>query len=158
MLEREIIPSCWFALGNLYQNIGRYDESINAYKNVIATYEHPLQSEYVDEIVVNTHFILGNLYLELLQLPEAMENYHKAIQLFPDSDQTPWAKYHIGDIHLKNNQKDQALKIFGELSELAKKNPDALWGPMAEERHSRILNDLKFDKYLSRVPGSGTSP
>lgn len=158
MLEREIIPSCWFALGNLYQNIGRYDESINAYKNVIATYEHPLQSEYVDEIVVNTHFILGNLYLELSQLPEAMENYHKAIQLFPDSDQTPWAKYHIGDIHLKNNQKDQALKIFGELSELAKKNPDALWGPMAEERHSRILNDLKFDKYLSRVPGSGISP
>ncbi len=152
MLEREIVPECWFALGNLYQGIGQYDNSINAYKNVLNFYEHPLQSKNVDEYVVDTHFILGNLYLELNQLPEALETFNNAIELFPDSEQTPWAKYHKGEIYTKNNQKDKALKIFEELIEAAKKSPDALWGPLAAESHKAILNDLQFDKYLKRTP------
>ena len=150
MLEREIIPACWFALGNLYQGIGRYDDSINAYKKVISTYEHPLQSEHVDQIIINTYFVMGNLYLELNQLPEAADTYREAIKLYPQSDKTPWAKYHLGEIFLKNDQKDRALEIFQELVKEAKKFPDALWGPMAEERAQRILNDLEFDKYLTR--------
>ncbi|MCP4756250.1 MAG: tetratricopeptide repeat protein [Proteobacteria bacterium] len=155
MLEREIIPSCWFALGNLYQGIGRYDASINAYKKVLSSYEHPLQSMNVDETIIETYFILGNLYLELNQLPEAMEIFNQAIRLFPDSDKTPWAKYHKGEIFVKNNEKDKALIIFEELMEAAKKSPDALWGPMARDSHQLILNDLKFDKYLKRTPGAG---
>ncbi|MCG8338982.1 MAG: tetratricopeptide repeat protein [Proteobacteria bacterium] len=152
MLEREIVPECWFALGNLYQGIGQYDDSIDAYKNVLNFYEHPLQSKNVDEYVMDTHFILGNLYLELNQLPEALETYNNAIRLFPDSDKTPWAKYYKGEIFVKNNQKDEALKIFEELIEDAKKTPEALWGPLATESHRTILNDLQFDRYLNRTP------
>jgi tetratricopeptide (TPR) repeat protein len=154
MLEREIVPECWFALGNLYQGIGQYDNSINAYKNVLNFYEHPLQSKNVDEYVVDTHFILGNLYLELNQLPEALETFNNAINLFPDSDQTPWAKYHKGEIYTKNNQKDKALTIFEELIDAAKKAPEALWGPLAAESHKAILNDLQFDRYLKRTPSA----
>lgn len=152
IMEREIIPSCWFALGNLYQGIGQYDDSIEAYKNVLNAYEHPLQSEFVDEKVVETYFILGNMYKDLNQLPEAMEMYSEAIRLFPKSEKTPWAKYYQGEIYLKNEMKDQALKIFEELMKSAEKNPNALWGPMASEMHKQILNDLKFDKYLSHTP------
>jgi len=152
VLEREIIPSCWFALGTLYQGIGRYDDSIGAYRNVLRSYEHPLQSEFVDEIVVETYFILGNLYRELNQLPEAMETYNEAIRLFPKSEKTPWAKYHKGEIFVKYNQKDKALLIFEDLMKEAKDHPDALWGPMAREIHRSILNELKFDKYLKRSP------
>lgn len=152
MLEREIVPECWFALGNLYQGIGQYDDSINAYKNVLNYYEHPLQSEAVDEYVMDTHFILGNLYLELNQLPEALETYNNAIRLFPQSDKTPWAKYYKGEIFIKNEQKDKALKIFEELIEESKDAPDALWGPLAAESHKAILNDLQFDQYLKRTP------
>ncbi len=152
MLEREIVPACWFALGNLYQGIGQYDDSINAYKNVLNFYEHPLQSKNVEEYLVDTHFILGNMYLELNQLPEAMDAYNTAIRLFPDSDKTPWAKYYKGEIFIKNNQKDKALAIFEKLIEESKKQPDALWGPLAEESHKAILNDLQFDKYLTRTP------
>lgn len=157
IMEREIIPSCWFALGNLYQGIGQYDDSIDAYKKVLSSYEHPLQSQFVDEKVVETYFILGNLYKELNQLPEAMEMYSEAIRLFPKSDKTPWAKYYQGEIYVKNEMKDEALKIFDELKTASKKNPDALWGPMASEMHQRILNDLKFDKYLAHTPVSQNS-
>jgi len=156
IMEREIIPSCWFALGKLYQGIGRYDDAIDAYKNVLNAYEHPLQSEFVDEKVVETYFILGDLYKELNQLPEAMETYSEAVRLFPNSDRTPWAKFYQGEIYVKNEMKDQALKIFEELMKAAEKNPDVLWGPMASEMHKRILNDLKFDKYLSRTPAAAT--
>lgn len=152
ILEREIIPSCWFALGNLYQGIGRYDDSIDAYKNVLNSYEHPLQSEFVDNIVVDTYFILGNLYKELNQLPEAMATYNEAIRLFPQSEQTPWAKYHQGEIYMKNDKKDKALEIFEELMEASRENPDALWGPMARELQTSIRNDLQFDRYLTRTP------
>lgn len=152
ILEREIIPSCWFALGNLYQGIGRYDDSIGAYRNVLRSYEHPLQSKNVDEIIVETYFIMGNLYRELNQLPEAMETYNEAIRLFPDSEKTPWAKYHKGEIFVKYEQKDKALLIFEDLMKEAKNHPDALWGPMAREIHRSILNELKFDKYLERSP------
>lgn len=154
MLEREIVPECWFALGNLYQGIGQYDDSINAYKNVLNFYEHPLQGDSVDEYVIDTHFILGNLYLELNQLPEALETYNRAIDLFPESEQTPWAKYYKGEIFIKNNQKDRALEIFAELIEESKDHPNALWGPLAEESHKAILSDLQFDKYLQRTPSA----
>lgn len=159
MLEREIVPTCWFSLGNLYQGIGQYDNSIKAYKNVLTAYEHPLQDKQVAKYVVDTHFILGNLYLELNQLPEALKAYEEAMVLFPNSDQTPWAKYQKGQIFVKTGQKDKALGIFEELIEEAKEivkkkpnEPPPLWGPLAEENRKAMVNDLKFDKYLNRTP------
>lgn len=152
MLEREIVPACWFALGNLYQGIGQYDNAIDSFKMVLNSYEHPLQDPDVEEYVVDTHFILGNLFYELNQIPEAFETYGNAISLFPESDKTPWAKYQVGQIYVKNENKDKALEIFSELVEAAKKDKDALWGPLAAESQKAILNDLKFDKYLKRTP------
>lgn len=154
MLDREIVPACWFALGNLYQGIGQYDNAIDAFKMVLNSYEHPLQDPDVEEYIVDTHFILGNLFYELNQIPEAFETYTNATSLFPKSDKTPWAKYQVGQIYVKNGNKDKALEIFSELVEEAKKEKDALWGPLAVESQKSILNDLKFDKYLKRTPSS----
>jgi len=152
MLQREIVPPCWFSLANLYRGIGEYDNAIDSFKNAINTYEHPLQDPEVEEYVVEAHFVLGNLYYELNQIPEAFETYTNAIQLFPESEQAPWAKYQIGQIYVKNGQKEKAIKIFEELIEAAKKAPEALWGPLAIESHKSIVNDLQFDKYLGRTP------
>ena len=104
----------------------------------------------MEESTVEAHFILGNLYFELNQIPEAFEAYQNAITLFPVSDKTPWAKYQIGQIYIKNKQKEKALEIFDGLIEEAKQNPDALWGPLAVESRKAIINDLKFDQYLGR--------
>lgn len=149
-LDREIIAPSWFALANLYQGIGKYDEAIRSYKQVLSTYEHPLEDEKVLPIVVETHFTLGNLFYELNQMPEAMAAYNEAIRLFPSSDKAPWAKYQKGQIFIKYNEKTKALKIFEELIEQAKKEPDALWGPLAVESHKLLVNDLSFEKYLGR--------
>jgi len=149
-LDREIIVPCYFALGNLYQAIGKYDDAIDAYKQVIATYEHPLQDKNVAPIVVDTHYILGNMYFELNALPEALASYNEAIDLFPNSEKTPWAKYQKGQIFIKYNQKAKALAIFEGLIEEAKKQPEALWGAMAVESRKMMINDLKFDQWLGR--------
>jgi len=151
-LEREIIPACWFALGNVYQAIGQYDNAIKSYQSALNNYEHPLQDDDVEVYIVDTYFILGNLYFELNQMPEALETYNKAIQLFPNSEKTPWAKYQKGQIFVRGNKKDKALKIFEELEIQAKKHPEALWGPLAVESRKAMINDLKFDNYLSRTP------
>ncbi|MDT8448391.1 MAG: tetratricopeptide repeat protein [bacterium] len=151
-LEREIIPACWFALGNVYQAIGQYDNAIMSYQTALSTYEHPLQDEQVSEYIVDTYFVMGNLFYELNQMPEAMETYEKAIKLFPKSAKTPWAKYQKGQIFVRYNQKDKALKIFEALEAEAKDYPEALWGPLAVESRKAMLNDLQFDKYLNRTP------
>ncbi|OGG96615.1 MAG: hypothetical protein A2527_03395 [Candidatus Lambdaproteobacteria bacterium RIFOXYD2_FULL_50_16] len=158
-LEREIIPECWFALGNVYQAIGQYDNAIASFKKGLATYEHPLQDQDVQDYVIDTFYILGNLYYELNQMPEAMEVYEKAIKIWPNSEKTPWAKYQKGQIYVRYNQKDKALQIFEELESMAKDYPDALWGPLAMESRKAMINDLKFDKYLTRTPdASGKLP
>jgi len=151
-LEREIIPACWFALGNVYQAIGQYDNAIKSYQSALNTYEHPLQDDDVRPYIMETYFILGNLYYELNQMPEALAIYNKAIDLFPESEKTPWAKYQKGQIFVKGNKKDKALKIFEELEQQAVEHPDALWGPLAQESRKAMINDLKFDSYLSRTP------
>ncbi|PCI28854.1 MAG: hypothetical protein COB67_05430 [SAR324 cluster bacterium] len=153
-LDREIVPASWFTLGSLYQGIGQYDNSIKAYKNVLRSYEHPLQDEAVEDYIVETHFILGNLFLELNQFPEALKAYNQAIELFPDSDKTPWAKYQKGQIFVRNKQKDKALKIFEELIDEASKQPEALWGPLARESYEAMTNELSFEKYLNRSPSA----
>ncbi|MCP4296576.1 MAG: tetratricopeptide repeat protein, partial [Proteobacteria bacterium] len=153
-LDREIVPACWFALGNLYQGIGQYDNSISAYKNVLNSYEHPLQDKNVADYVVESHFVLGNIFLELNQLPEALKAYNEAIGLFPGSEKTPWARFQKGQIFVKNNQKDEALEIFRILIEQAKDQPAALWGPLAQESYEAMTNDLRFDSYLNRSPNA----
>ncbi len=157
-LDREVIVPCYFALGNLYQAIGKYDQAIDSYKKVISMYEHPLQDKDVAEIVVDTHFILGNLYYELSALPESLAAYNEAIALFPASEKTPWAKYQKGQIYIKYNQKEKALKIFEELIEQAKKQPEALWGSLAVESHKMMVNDLKFDQWLGRKADPTITP
>ncbi len=149
-MHREIIVPCHFALGGLYQAIGKYDDSIDSYKKVIATYEHPLQDQFVEPIVVDTHYILGDLFFELNALPEALSAYNEAIELFPNSEKTPWAKYQKGQIFVKYNQKEKALAIFEELMEEAKDQPDALWGALSVESHKAMVNDLRFDQWLGR--------
>ena len=85
-------------------------------------------------------------------MPEALETFNNAIRLFPESEKTPWAKYYKGEIFIKNNQKEQALELFSDLMEDAKESPEALWGPLAAESHRTILNEMQFEKYLTRTP------
>ncbi|OGG97857.1 MAG: hypothetical protein A2508_10480 [Candidatus Lambdaproteobacteria bacterium RIFOXYD12_FULL_49_8] len=60
---------------------------------------------------------------------------------------------------MRYNQKDKALQVFEELESMAKDYPDALWGPLAMESRKAMINDLKFDKYLTRTPdASGKLP
>jgi len=151
-LEREIIPACWFALGNVYQGIGQYDNAIKSYKTALSTYEHPLQDKDVATYILDTNFILGNLYYELNQMPEAMDMFDQAIKYFPSSAKPPWAQYQKGQIYIRYNQKDKALKIFEDLEKRAKDQPDALWGPLAIEARKAMINDLNFDQYLNRTP------
>jgi tetratricopeptide (TPR) repeat protein len=153
-LSREIVPACWFALGNLYQGVGKYNKSISAYKNVLNSYEHPLQDKNVTNYIKETHYIMGNVFMELNQLPEAMQAYSETIRLFPDSAKAPWAKYQIGQIFVKSDKKEKALKVFKELVKQAEKYPDVLWGPLAKESYKVLLNDIKFNKYLNRTPSA----
>ncbi|MGK0289405.1 MAG: TolA-binding protein [bacterium] len=156
-LIREVVPKTYFALGNLYRELGLYQKSVVNYKKVLDEYTHPINDPKVEKYILNAQFLIGDMYFELDQIPQAMKAYQSAIGLYPNSEQAPWAKYQIGQIYRKQDKKSIALKIFTELTEAAKKQPKALWGRLAKQSKKEIENAIRFDKYLSRKPSAAAT-
>lgn len=156
--ESELVPLTYHSLGVLYQELGRYEDALLALKQVIRTFNHPIEDKNVLPYVKETFYLIGDLLYEMNQSPEALKAYKTALQLYPESEKAPWARYQTGQIYWKDGDKDKAIQVFDQLVKESENQPDALWGQLAKESQKDLLNELRYDKYLNQIPSAANPP
>jgi tetratricopeptide (TPR) repeat protein len=84
----------------------------------------------------------------------ALLSYQQAILLYADNENKEinervfWARYQIGNIYARQENNEQALKIFKELVDL-KDGEGQLWKKLAAENFRSISRKLAYDEYLN---------
>ena len=105
MDNRRLAAWCWNNLGNVYADLGRYDEAVEAYKKAV-------ELDPDDAYPWNG---LGEVYRHLGRYDEAIKAYQKAIEL--DANYAyPWNN--LGNVHAALGRYDEAIKAYQKAIEL----------------------------------------
>ncbi len=94
----------WYHLGNVYHQLNRIQEAIEAYQKAAEldpTYAQPWSS-------------LGDVYRSLDQSEEAMAAYRQAIGLNPNE---PWPYHYLGALHEQQEEYEAAITRFQQAIE-----------------------------------------
>lgn len=124
MAINESDPVYWYNMGEIFLDLGRYNESINAY-NMAIELNQSFEAAWIHK---------GNAYLKLSQYNKTVECYKRAMEL-KRSDAKVW--YDKGVPH--QNKYDKAIQAFDR----AKLNPSShlliFAGPSAKGQVSFFL-------------------
>jgi len=144
------IAEVYFDLGNVYKELGRNKEALDAYQAAVANFHHPVQGPNVPDFVVLSQFRIGDMLYELGQDRDALNAYQHAIGLYPDHERAPWARYQMGLIYRRTGEDRKALDEFNALVDLSKSKPGELWASLARENQRDLNAKLSFQKYLKQ--------
>lgn len=101
----------WDSLGNVYSDLGRLEESVQAFRESIR-----LNAEYA--LPWNS---LGDVYHQLGDYEHAAEAYQKAIALDPDY---VWAYNSLGMVYESMGQPQQAIGVYRQIIGRGSNSPD----------------------------------
>jgi TolA-binding protein len=146
----ESIAEVYFELGQVYKELGRNKEALDAFQAAVANFHHPIQGPNLPDFVVLSQFRIGDMLYELGQDREALDAYENAIGLYGDHERAPWARYQMGLIYRRIGEDRRALDAFNSLVELAKARPGELWESLARENQRDLAAKLDFQNYLKQ--------
>lgn len=100
-----------FNIGQCYFSEGRVEES--AYEDAIASYEETIQN-YPDSLsAVDSAFQIGWAYERTKEYQAAVDALKSAIDLYPNSDYTPFAQVFMAKIHIEGlDQPEEAAEAY----------------------------------------------
>jgi TolA-binding protein len=146
----EAAPEVFFRLGMVHKDLGQNAEALEAFRQVAARFNHPLQGEGVPDYIILSQFFAADLMFELGQNTEAVAAYEQAIARYPEHERAPWARYQIALIYRRTGQEQRALDALNALLELAKTRPGELWEPLARENQRDLASKLQYQDYLRK--------
>ena len=152
-LSAEIVPELYYDLGELHEETGNFVDAGEAFQEAVSSYNHPLDHPDTPEYIINSHFLAADMYNKAQNDTIALLSYQQAISLYADSknkeinERVFWARYQIGSIYARQENNEQALKIFKELVD-HKDGEGQLWKKLATENFRSISRKLAYDEYL----------
>jgi TolA-binding protein len=111
----------------------RYAEAVNGFQQFLLNYpKHPLAGEATYRLADAFFYLhereMVNHYMQ------AMENYQKAIDLYPESDQVPWALLQMGRVAMLSGE---AFKAQGYFQIVIEDYPKSEYVPLAMVNQGR---------------------
>jgi tetratricopeptide (TPR) repeat protein len=141
-------------LGELHEETGNFVDAGEAFQEAVSSYNHPIDHPDTPEYIINSHFLAADMYNKAQNDTIALLSYQQAILLYADNENKEinervfWARYQIGNIYARQENNEQALKIFKELVDL-KDGEGQLWKKLAAENFRSISRKLAYDEYLN---------
>ena len=128
-------------VGQCYRLLGDYEKAIDYLKNVISQ----------DDQCLNLYKSLSLCYIEIGDCPNAQLVLKRAVEVGIADDFT-FVK--LGDLYIKENRLDDAIKQYEKAVEMNPDNPDAYngWGYILLTKGEIEGADLKFSKALELDP------
>ena len=105
-------------IADSYYNMGRYEKAKSLYKKILGLY--PDSQEALDATLALAQIELQN------PSPDLKDLLSKFIKKFPNSPMVPDLKYQLAGVLIKEGNKEEALKILKELSQMPEYRPRAL--------------------------------
>mgnify|MGYP000140301395 CR=1 FL=1 len=148
------VNHAYFSLGQLHEDVGRFETSKVYYTQTIADFKYPLNDDRVPVYIKDSFYKIGEMYYEMDEMEDSQKMIEAALVRYPNHDRMPWGKYFLGQIHLKRKNFDEALSIYKDLDVLGRENPSALWARLSKSALAEMENDQKFNDYLQRKPSA----
>ena len=154
-LKAEVTPELYYRLGQLYEEMGRYAEAGDAYRNAIRSYSHPVNAPDTPDYVVKSHFLAADMLAKVGEDEAALAQYELAMATYADhtdpdtKDRLKWALYQSGTLMARLGQEQQALDVFKKLID----DPEGqgqLWQRLANEQYQALSRQLSFQNYLQQ--------
>ncbi len=101
-------------MGNIFDDLGKFDDAIKAYKSALAI--KPLDDQ--------TYYNMGIAYLNAKKPELAITAWKKALELNPNNLK---AQLSMGDFYLKKGHRDMAEKTYQDIIQKWKDNEEALF-------------------------------
>jgi TolA-binding protein len=144
------IAEVYFELGQVYRELGRNKEALDAFQAAVANFHHPITGADVPEFVILSQFRSGDMLYELGQDREALSAFESAIAQYGGHERAPWARYQMGLIFRRLGEDRRALEQFDALVEQARTQPGELWESLARQNQRDLAAKLEFQNYLKR--------
>jgi len=146
----EAVAEVYFELGQVYKELGRSKEALDAFQAAVANFHHPIQGANVPNFVILAQFRVGDMLFELGQDRDALAAYEASIAQYPDHERAPWARYQMGLLYRRLGDDRKALDEFNSLVDLAKIKPGELWESLARQNQRDLAAKLDFQNYLKQ--------
>jgi cytochrome c-type biogenesis protein CcmH len=121
----------WKAVAPVYVRLGRFDDAINAYQNVLRVEGRKPEFllKLADVYIEKDQGQIGQLAMELIQETLSIDN------------ENPIARFYTGIIALQKDEKDETMRIWQGMLDGAK--GDEEWLPVVEGRISELRMLMK---------------
>jgi tetratricopeptide (TPR) repeat protein len=110
-----LVTHCYHQLGNVLDDRGKYDESLEYFERALAKKMEILPAD--DPSVANTHTCCGVGYFRKSDFERALISYQKALDIYKkvygdENQDVAMCLYNIGDVRMLNNDFEDALRMY----------------------------------------------
>jgi tetratricopeptide (TPR) repeat protein len=114
LVDDPLIIHCYHQLGNVLDDRGEYQESLEYFEKALAKKLEILSAD--DPSVANTYTCCGVAYLRKNELERALEFYHKALDIYKkvygeDDIDVAMCLYNIGDVKQLQKKFEEAVRM-----------------------------------------------
>lgn len=140
--EKDKLPVI-FAIGENYQNIDNGARAADYFEDIISLRKTVGPSIYVHDAYLKQ----GDYFYTRNNHKKAMDYYNMMIEMFPESEHQPWARFQTANIYRHRGDYRNAIELY---TEIIKNYPDSYWARQARWKKDDTVWQNDYQEVLKQ--------
>lgn len=148
----DAVSEAWFELGEVYKDLGLFEDALASYNQVAKSFKHPLKDPSAPSYVSLAAYYTGDMLKEIGEKDKAIAAYEKAANYYPNSERMPWSKFYAATVYQDKKEYQRALDLYNVLLDPAQTpvvgQAAPIWRRLASLAKQEIENNQNYARYL----------